>query len=460
MKTILVNIFDTAVVKNILVPQFLATLTRAASEIRVIVTVPEHKFDEFARDYAHPLLHFVPRPKQNASTMEAAVLFIVRNSIPTHSERYLQEIGFDGSGRLPVIRYWLARILWVVGHVGIFRRLLKKIVTPVFDTRIFDDILSMYHPNLIFATTIYSVDDVRLMRAAKRHRIPTIGMIKSWDNLTCKDAILIPPDTLITHNDVMKEEAVTLHGYPRRDVVVVGIPQFDWYADPQFPYAKEAFFSRLRLDPQKKLITYTAAGLSFFHRERDVIAVLDRIIREGTIDMPAQLLVRMHPAYPDEKEILIQHFPRVIFDEPGQPVRDTPSAWKADWKFNANDVRHLAATLKHSDVTLNCGSTMILEAACFDTPIIGIAFDGESIEPNYWQSARSFFKKNHLRKIVETGGIQLVHSERELVAALNEYLKHPAKDRDGRARIVAEQIGEVGHAGTRIAQTILSAVGI
>ena len=460
MKTILVNIFDTAVAKNILVPQFLKTLTSVGSEARVIVIVPEHKFDEFARDYAHPFLRFVARPKKNASTLEAAALFIVRNSIPTHSERYLQEIGFDGSGRLPAIRYWSARFLWIAGHLGIFRRLFKKMVTPLFDTRIFDDLLARYSPDLIFATTIYAVDDVRLLRAATRRGIPTIGMIKSWDNLTCKDAILVPPNTLIVHNDVVKEEAVTLHGYPRDKIVVVGVPQFDWYADAQFPYDKQEFFSRLRLDPNKKLITYTAAGLSFFRRERDVIAILDRIIREGKISMPSQLLVRMHPAYPDEKEVLEKRFPRVVIDEPGWPIRDTASAWKADWKFNADDVRHLAATLKYSDVTLNCGSTMILEAVCFDTPVIGIAFDGEGTEPNYWQSARSFFEKNHLRNIVETGGVRLVRSEKELIKALNDYLAHPTKDAEGRARIVAEQIGEVGHAGARLAKAMLSAASV
>ena len=452
--------FDTAVAKNILMPQFLDVLAEHKGDTRVIVLVSHAKLGEFTRDYAHPALEFVSRPQKFASNVENAALFLARNSIPAQSVRQIQEKGLDGSGRLPLARYIVARAFWILGHVKIFRLLIKRILALFFDARLFDDLLTRYKPDLVFATTIYAIDDVRLLRAAKRRGIRTLGMIKSWDSLTSKDAIVIPPDRLTVHNEVVKEEAIRLQGYPEDAISVIGIPQFDWYADPQFLLPKEEFFGKLGLDKKKRLITYTSIGLWLAPHERDVIALLDRVIREGKIKMPVQLLIRMHPAYPDEKKILAEQFPNIIVDEPGLPVRDPQNTWKADWRFTTDDVRHLAATLKYSDVTLNCGSTMIIDAACFDTPTIGIAFDGDAVEPLYWRSARIFFQREHLAKVVETGGIRLVGNEEELVAAINEYLRDPAKDREGRARIVREQAGELGRAGHNLAQAMLTAAEV
>ena len=458
VKTILINVFDAAVAKNIFVPQFLQEIARAQDSVRIVVSVPQSKLDEYVRDYGHPALTFVARPQRYASRLESAALFIARNTIPTTSALRIQEKGLDGTGRLPPVRFAFARLMWLLGHIYLFRSLIKKVLAPVFAHSIFDDLIAQYRPDLIFATTIYAVDDVRLLRAAKRYGIPTLGMTKSWDNLTSKDAIFVPPDRLIVHNDVVKEEAITLHGYPADSISVVGVPQFDWYVDPEFPESKHELYARLKLDEGKKLVTYSAIGLWLVPHERENIAMMDRIVREK-LDMPAQLLVRMPPAYPDEKAALEKMFPHVIIDEPGSPVRDTSNTWKADWKFTTDDVRELSATLKYSDVIVNCGSTMILDAACFDTPVIGLAFGGDLPETN-WKFEKSIFARDHLHKVLKTGGLRLARSEQELVDALNAYLKDRSLDREGRKRIVAEQAPELGHAGTNIAKAMLSALQI
>ena len=457
MKTILINVFDNAVAKNIFMPEFNAAVANARNT-RCVVVVPQAKLEEYRHDYAGLGLEFVARPQKFASGFETLALFLARNSIPTHSVRQIQETGLDGSGRLPFPRYLVARTFWLLGHVYVFRSLLKTVLPLFFDANIFDMLLEEHKPDLVFATTVYAVDDIRLLRAAKRRGVPTLGMIKSWDNLTSKDMLLVPPDWLIVHNEVVKEEVLRLHHYPAERTAVVGVPQFDWYADPSFPVSREAFFRGLRLDPAKKLITYTAMGLWLVPHERDIIALLARIIDESKLAVPAQLLVRMHPAYPDEKLTLQKLFPRAVIDEPGSPVLTSDDVVKADWKFSIDDVRHLASTLKHSDVTLNGGSTMILDAACFDTPIIGIAFDGGVEEPSYWRSARCLFEREHCKKVAETRGVRVVHTEQELIKALDLYLSNPHEDRVYRAAIVKQQTGTLGHASGRVAEVMLKSV--
>jgi hypothetical protein len=455
MKTVLINVFDTAVAKNILMPAFLKTVRE--SDVRCVIAVPEAKLSEFSAEYADSGLEFAPRRKRHASFLENMSLFAARNAIPTHTVRQMQEEGIDGSGKLPVPKYVLARTLWFFGHSYRFRAFLKRIVTLPFDTDIFDDLFVRYKPDLVFATSLYALDDLRLLKAARMRGIRTLGMVKSWDNFTSKDLLLIPPERLLVHNDVVKEEAMRLHRYPSERVSVVGVPQFDWYADPTFVEARDAFFSRLGLDAAKKLITYNAMGNWLVPHERDVIALLYRIVSSGALRHPSQLLVRMHPAYPDEKAALQKLFPHIVVDEPGKPERESANAWKVDWKFSLEDIRHLASTLKYSDVTLNCGSTTLIDAACCEAPTVGIAFDGEAHEPSYWRSARRLFEREHCKKALESGGIALVRSEHELTEALNAYLADRLKDREGRARLVWQQAGELGKASERLARAMLQA---
>ena len=454
VKTLLINVFDYAVLKNVFMPRFSAVFA-AARETRCIVLIPASKREEFSELLTPLGFEVIARPQKYASFWETAALFAARNSIPTHTTRQLQEEGIDGSGRLPLIKYVCARILWIFGHSYVYRALLKKFLLLFFDAHLYDEILIQHKPDLVVATSTYAVDDIRLLKASRTRRIPTIGMTKSWDNLTSKDALLVPPDHLLVHNDVVAAEASFFHRYPRDRITVVGVPQFDWYADPSFMLSREEFFSRMGLDPRKKLITYTAMGVWLVKHERDIIRTLYRLVREKRLSQQSQLLVRFHPAYPDEKRILQTEFPGLVVDQPGVPEGEERDAWKADWRFSTDDVRQLASTLQHSDVVLNCGSTIILDTACFDTPMIGIAFDGDARERSYWASAARLFERDHCKKVLETGGVRIVHTEEELVKALDSYLDDPSLDSVGRGKIVAQQAGSLGKASEHLARAIL-----
>lgn len=456
MQTVLINIFNFAVLKNILTPGFVRVID-AAQDVRFVVVISEGKHEELSRALHGSRIEIVARKQRFASTVENAAMFIARNSIPTHSVRQLQEDGFDGSGRLPLFRYLAARCTWLLGHLYWYRAFLKRLLPIVLDTTPFDEILERYKPDLVFATTIYAVDDLRLLRATKRHGITTLGMIKSWDNLSSKDFMLIPPDALIVHNELVKQEAMRMHHYPSARISVVGVPQFDWHVKPPAE-SRDDFCKRLGLDPKKRIVTYSAMGRWYVHRERETIEMLSDIVAHEPLPHEAQLLVRMHPAYPDTLPELKLLAPSAIFEQPGAAKGTGTGIWKQDWKFSDADEEHLTAVLRFSDVIVNCGSTMILDAACLDTPTIGIAFDGGHEGESYWRSARRFFKREHCLPIVASGGIQIAHDRRELVEQLQRYLADKKQDHEGRARMVLEQTGVVGGAGERLARAMLAAL--
>jgi CDP-glycerol glycerophosphotransferase (TagB/SpsB family) len=114
----------------------------------------------------------------------------------------------------------------------------------------------------------------------------------------------------------------------------------------------------------------------------------------------------------------------------------------------------LASLLRRADVSLTVGSTLAIDAALCDTPIIGVAFDGTHRLP-YGRSIRRAYDYTHYQPLVETGGLRLAESEGKMIELVNRYLADPELDHDGRATIVREQAWKVdGHSGERVARLI------
>jgi len=446
-KTILINIFDRAVYQNIFVSGFVETLK--ASKLSVVVVVSSNKYDEFSSLLKPSGFTIVKRPKLDPSVLELFSLFFARNSIPTHAVRQIQETGFDGSGRPPFFLYILSRIFWVVGKLRILTRIILKILEGFFHEEIFEDISNTYKPDLIFTPTIYSLDDVRLMRHAKKKGIKIVGMIKSWDNLTSKDPMFIKPDWLIVQNNLEKEEAIRMHNYPESNIFVSGLPQYDRFVNlPET--RREDFFQRIGLDPNKKLIVYTAMGTWLAFHENDTIKLLSRFYKENLFSEPSQILVRLHPAYITEGED-ISGLEGVTVDRPGT-AKFASTALKGDWKFEQKDFIHLIDTLRYADVVINSGSTTIIDSAILDTPIVCVGFDAYHPKESYWKSAERLMKRDHCIPIVESGGVAMVDNKEGLIVAINDYFKNPDLKKEGRKQIVDEECFKIdGKSGKRLA---------
>jgi CDP-glycerol glycerophosphotransferase (TagB/SpsB family) len=121
----------------------------------------------------------------------------------------------------------------------------------------------------------------------------------------------------------------------------------------------------------------------------------------------------------------------------------------------ADSQRHLAATLKHSDAIVNVASTIAIEAAIFDTPVVNVAFDGER-ESEFAKSARRYYQFTHYLNITRHDAVRVAWSPGELVRFVAEYLADPARDAAGRATVVAEQCQFTdGRSAERVADFVI-----
>ncbi|MEK7108548.1 MAG: hypothetical protein AAB844_00345, partial [Patescibacteria group bacterium] len=145
------------------------------------------------------------------------------------------------------------------------------------------------------------------------------------------------------------------------------------------------------------------------------------------------------------------------FDRPGTRFSRTRGV---DWDMNQAEMRHLADTLSYASLLVCYASSLSVDAAVFDRPVINIDFELAPVEL-LAKSPTQFYRMTHYGNAIRTGGIRLVRSADELRHWIGAYLREPGADHEGRVRLAREQCGpNDGRAGERIARAILDRAGV
>jgi CDP-glycerol glycerophosphotransferase (TagB/SpsB family) len=167
----------------------------------------------------------------------------------------------------------------------------------------------------------------------------------------------------------------------------------------------------------------------------------------------AQILVRLHPRDDLGAYAEFQGVPHVIIEKPFRPTVKAGDGLAID--ITVENQQHLADTMRHSDVVVNVASTIAIEAAIFDTPVVNVSFDGE--EPSeFARSARRYYRFTHYVNITRHGAVRVAERPAQLVELIGRYLDYPAIDRDGRRRVVVEQCQFLdGRAADRVAAFVV-----
>ena len=323
----------------------------------------------------------------------------------------------------------------------------------------FEDFFDKYKPDLVFTPNLFDRFDLILLREAKRRKIFTIGMIRSWDNLSNRGMLRIVPDQIIVHNNYIKSELLKWVTRDEKKIVISGMPHFDYYTGYRPNISKKDFYNKFNIPLDSRVIIFSPLPKSYGAKYWEVLKKLDQAISRGEIIKKVKILVRFMPAESVIVEDFIKEYfkggvKNIFFDTPGK--RFLSKIEKIDWDFNEKDMIHLANSLFYSSIVINYASTLNIDAAAFDKPIINIGFDGnEGLRP-YHDSIRWIFDLDHNLQIVNSGGTKVVYSTKELVEAINIYLKDSSTDKVGREKIIKEQCWKFdGKAGQRVAGYIL-----
>ena len=345
-------------------------------------------------------------------------------------------------GRFQFIRRsWLAaEALFISGHE--YRSLFRK-----------------WNPDLVVSCAhVTSPDEISLIRFARSFGSRTAAIVPSWDNLSTKGSLGAHPDKLIVWNEIMREEAQEFHDFPANDVVALGAPQFDAYFRPIPTEVAEELKNELGAPNGVKTLLIGTITPKYFAHNLEIVEILANAIRDNKLSQPCRVVVRLHPqvvaggTHGDK----LEDYLAVAKDNPAIKI-DVPKTvnWGTTTSPSQSDSAHLGALMRSAAVMIHPGSTLSVDAAAVDCPVIGLGFDGYATRP-YGQSIRRWWDFSYQQPVLASGGIRITNSPQELIDLVNLYLENPAQDAQGRARIRAEQCQWTdGQSGKRIGDFLL-----
>ncbi len=458
-KTIFISIYDGDTEKNILrsgvFPQLIASGHRLVLLIRSV-----DRLQYYRDNFGGPNIEIEPLP-HGITRAEIIWNHIDWNTLPTYSV-YLRRYDWFLAHRR-YARYAVERTLGILGSLRLWRNFLRFVYYATPD-RYAHELFEHYHPDLVFAPSMFSAEDCRLLKAAKKRSIPTVTTAKSWDVLTTKAFTRVHADKLLVFNQFNKNEAIAIGDYAPEAVVITGFPQFDAYAREDIMLPRAEFCKTLGLDPQNPFILFAVPGNWKLEFADEVVKHLDDAIEAGMLPTGTRILARVHPKYPSKVESRTD-YAHVVVDRPGtyfsakaERSLDTSMSAVLAWTFTDKDIVHLANSIHHSAVTINIESTMTLDAAAQSKPVILVGYDGDHQLP-YWQSIVRNYDREHYKNVVATKGARIAKTKEELIADVKAYLADPTLDQEGRQRLKTELLYQVdGHSSQRVAQEVLAMI--
>ncbi|HEY4519591.1 MAG TPA: CDP-glycerol glycerophosphotransferase family protein [Candidatus Paceibacterota bacterium] len=452
--TILLPIFNGLRARNFFLTDLYPELLKGGAHL--VILVPSHKVEYYRKTYAHSQVVFESWDPQREHWFGRALQWLAFNALGTGTVRRKQYAFFVRDRN--ILKFAIRRLVGVLfGGSRLFRKFLRILDRAIPADYSVAALIAKHKPSLVLAPDIILVSDRLALRAAKRAIVPTVGMVRSWDNLTAKGVIQVMPDWLVAQTDVMKEEVVRLGDMERGRIRVCGVSQFDEYWKPATK-TREEFLRSLSI-PTERRVVLCAPFFGEYSQSSGIMLVqkLARAIDDGRLPKDIHLLVRYRPedlTAPKAPDTAHFNHPRITVTKP-YSVPFKTSRGKSDFEFTRADVDLMVNSLRWSDVVITTISTLTVDAIALNKPVINIRFDVDPHTPAQ-DRVELFSHFDHYLALEKTGGVRLAHSFEELLERLHVYLNSPSLDNGGRARVRREQIQyEDALSGARSAQAIL-----
>lgn len=425
--------------------------------LHIVLMSPMAKDPQFVREFERPRVTILDQPPHQPRGLEARLFAIVQASYLSQGQTESVRIRLAEARANGIIR-WL-------GFKGAIGRVLVQPFTRNGSRYAISDrlvshpeveaLFDRYRPVLVVAANPGLVlSEVPLLRTARRRGVRSMALDASWDNFTNKLIPVRQVDRLVVWNDIMKEQAMALHGYAPDAIRVAGAPQFDSHFQARTP--RSEFFKRIGADPSHQLIALTTTPRSLYTHHDHVLGGLVEAMRDGRLPN-AQVLVRLHPRDEFEAYREFTNVPHVIIEKPFRHSVQVADGLAID--VTAENQKHLGDTLCHADVVVNVASTITIEACIFDTPVVNICFDGPAESP-YVKSARRYYSFTHYVNITSRNAVRVATSPAALVEAVAAYLANPALDAAGRRQVVQDQCQFTdGRSAERVVSLVLAELG-
>jgi len=447
-------------VRNFILGKFLSLWTKDGSEVDLFHQIPTEALAEYQKGLSeriswHQLLLYE----------EKVPLFVVRQSTNyaqmnwARTQAMLRQLR---SRRYGSARYrFLLRLSKLIGkgfaepsRIEFLSLLHLGMVKQTAAYRTYLSLFKQTRPDILFSTHQWNPAVAAPVAAAKTLGIPTATFIFSWDNLTSKGRIISPFDHYFLWSDLMRKELIRYHPSIREEQThIIGTPQFDFYGDRSLIWERNHFFQHIGADPNRPLICYSGGHKSTHPDEEMYLRVLLEMIRSGQIENSPQVVFRVAPTdFHERFNEVLKDFPEIINLPPIWKIPTQPNEYACPMPA---DIVLLTNLLHYCDLNINLCSTMTIDFAIFDKPVINPAFDMTSPPIHGVPLWNFYYMFEHYRPVIDLNSVRVAHNSLEMAEHINLYLRHPELEREGRKRLVDLEInGSIGQANTQLVQVL------
>jgi hypothetical protein len=449
-------------VRNFLLGGFLRQVGRR-TETHILHNIPEHllntyKCSQNSNHYWYSLIQYQETPV--SFTLRYCLDYAQMFWADTFGMRYNRSKKVKGAVRTRAARRfarWVGRLAAAPDRIQLLDRQHCRVVERRPEVEYYRNLFQKIRPSVLFCSHQRPAIILPPVLAARSLGIPTAIFIFSWDNLTSKGRIAAPFDHYLVWSEHMSGELLRYYPDVAPDRVhIVGTPQFDPYSEESLLWSRQEFFQRVGANPSRPVICYSGGDTGTCPEDQQHVRVLMELIRAGRIEGNPQVVLRPAPVDEGTRYDSVRHaYPEMIYAPPSW-IHTQPGDWSRSLPL-PEDVQFLANLTFHSDLNINMASTMTLDFAIHDKPVVNIAFDVADPPPFGVPLWDFYYRYEHYRPVVELGAARFARSSGELAEHVNAYLQDPSLDRDSRSKLVNLEVGhQVGQSSRKILQVLES----
>jgi len=292
-----------------------------------------------------------------------------------------------------------------------------------------------------------------LLSTARARQIPLVLLYHTWKDVVAQGRVNFPFSRCGVWSEKMREELLRQNlGIDPRSVSLTGCGHFQCVGRADLLLPEREFREILGAKPDSRLIVFPASSPWMVPEEERYIHLLKGTVRNlGSIG-EVQIVVRMNPM--DETgrlaEVLRADAPEIIVLKP-----DWRWDKKRNWCFQRRSDQVLYnSLLNYSSACVGMPSTVTVECAVADVPIINIGFDlpGPAVQPG---AVRKFWDADFYEEVRQSGAANLVAAPANLAAAVAEALAQPELSRQSRQQLLKRQLGIAPHAAVDAAVQVI-----
>ncbi|MGB8212844.1 MAG: hypothetical protein WCE68_04715 [Anaerolineales bacterium] len=380
------------------------------------------------------------------------------NTTAMDGNYHLITTGYTGYSRL--VLPFLRAMVWLMRR----SRLLRSIIIRFqyrFTANIYGDLFEKYHPSLVVSRTPGWRLDRYVLREAARRGIPTAAVIVGWDNPSSYTQNGAPVNNITCWSEIQKEELVLGSDWDPQRVNISGVPAYDGYFLRSWLIPRDEYFRQHGLDSQRKLLSYACSFETLHPNFPNLAAIID-LVNNNELAEPCQLLIRFHPnhfiagsRFEEERKRVAEY----VKNMPHVHIVEPVSLGGGLGHYSGEDMPEKASMMAWSDVFLTVYSTMIVEAAIHDRPIISVTIDtpgGWNRKDVYSLPLTAIGDWPTHQRFRQSGAGRVAASKEQIRELVNFYLKDPAADREQRCKFIQAECTYIdGSAGRRTGEYLL-----